>query len=66
MYKCYADAMGNMPCDNGVWCDKCAYMDVKIINNYLYPDNWEACDDVEEWEENILNDIDALNDIFNL
>lgn len=66
MYKCYADAMGNMPCDNGALCDKCAYMDVEIINDYLYPDNWKTCDDAEEWEENILNDIDALNEIFNL
>ena len=66
MYKCYADAIGNMPCDNGILCDKCAYMDVEIINNYLYPDNWEVSDDIEEWEENVLNDIDASNDIFNL
>ena len=66
MYKCYSDAMGNMPCDNGILCDRCTYMDVQIINDYLYSDGWETSDDVEEWEENILNDIDALNDIFNL
>ena len=66
MYRCYADSMGNMPCDNGILCDKCLHMNVEIINNYLYPDNWETCDDIEELEENVLNDIDALNDIFNL
>ena len=33
-YICHSDAFGNMPCDNGVLCDKCLCMDVTIINNY--------------------------------
>ena len=32
MYTCYSDVMGNMPCDNGVLCDKCNYMYVRQID----------------------------------
>lgn len=32
MYTCYSDIMGNMPCDNGVLCDKCDYIDVQKID----------------------------------
>ena len=57
MYKCYSDAMGNTPCDNGTLCDRCTYMDVEIINDYLYGDGWETCDDIEDWEENDSREI---------
>ena len=32
MYKCYSDAIGSMPCDNGCMCDKCMYELVEIIS----------------------------------
>lgn len=57
MYKCYSDAIGNMPCDNGYICDKCLYMDVEIIRNDFYFD---------DWNEEDLEEIDALNEIFNI
>ena len=34
MNYCYTDIFGNCPCDNGVMCDKCIHMDVKIVNCY--------------------------------
>ena len=57
MYRCYSDAFGNMPCDNGSICDKCLYMDVEIIRNNFYFD---------DWDEEDLEEIDALNEIFNI
>ena len=32
MYKCYSDAMGNMPCDNGAICNTCLYTDVEQVD----------------------------------
>lgn len=58
MYRCYSDAVGNMPCDNGCLCDKCLYMDVEIIRNDFYFDD---C-----WNEDDLEEIDALNEILNV
>ena len=58
MYKCYSDIFGNMPCDNGRICDKCSYMDIEIIKN-------DDC--IEEiWDDDTLNEIDALNEIFDI
>ena len=58
MYKCYSDAVGNMPCDNGCLCDKCLYMNVEIIRNDFYFDD---C-----WDEDDLEEIEALNEILNV
>ena len=33
MFRCYIDAFGNMPCDNGAMCDRCNYEDVDIVIN---------------------------------
>ena len=44
MYKCYSDSMGNFPCDYGMLCDKCLYMDVQQID----------CAEMEEDEEIVV------------
>jgi len=33
--KCYPDAVGNRPCDNGAICDRCLEKDVQQIYNSL-------------------------------
>lgn len=58
MYRCFSDAFGNMPCDNGCICDKCSYMNVEIIRNDFY---FNDC-----WNEDDLEEIEALNDILNV
>lgn len=58
MYRCYSDALGNMPCDNGCLCDRCSYMDVEIIRNDFY---FNDC-----WNEDDLEEMDALNEILNV
>lgn len=37
--KCYPDAVGNRPCDNGAICSRCLEKDVQQIYNLLLEGN---------------------------
>lgn len=38
MKKCYSDAMGNYPCDNGVLCDDCMFTHVEHVDYSIQDD----------------------------